>query len=161
MTRLLLLLVVLTPLFAAGQEGAGSAAEEPPKAEQKPSLGLDSLLTPRSVVLHETGLRGGKDREAWRQEFEQARNEVAELEKQVASVQQVIRDKHRGDWGYTPTGGGAPSDPEILRLRAELKRDRQSLETAQNRLRDLEVEASLAEVPDSWLAPDPGKPDRE
>ncbi len=165
MKRLVFLLVVLAPLLAAGQEGgqegAESGAEEPPKTEQKPSLGLDSLLTPRSVVPHETGLRGGKDREAWRREFEGTRSEVAELEQQVASLQQTIRDKSTSDWGYTPTGGGAPSDPEIMRLRAELKRDRQSLQTARNRLRELEVEASLAEVPDAWLEPDPEEPTRE
>jgi hypothetical protein len=157
MIRLVLLLVVLTPLSVAGQEQRGSAAQEPPGAEQQPSLGLESLLTPRSVATQDTGLRGGKDRATWRLEFERARNEVAELEQQVASHQQAIRDRSTGDWGYTPTGGGAPSDPEVLRLRAEIKRDRQSLEAAQNRLRELEVEASLAEVPDAWLEPDPGE----
>jgi len=154
---MLLLLVVLIPLSAAGQEQPGDADQEPPRVGRQPSLGLDSLLTPRSVAPHETGLRGGKDRATWRREFERARNEVAQLDQQVASLQQAIRDRSTGDWGYTPTGSGAPSDPEILRLRAELKRDRQSLEAAENRLRELEVEASLAEVPDAWLEPDPGE----
>ena len=53
----------------------------------------------------------------------------------------------------SPTGGGMPSDPEVLRLRAQLRRDRQSLEAARQRLRDLDVEASLAGVPDDWMQP--------
>jgi hypothetical protein len=156
MIRLVLLLVLLAPLSAGGQE-SDAEAEESPGSERQPSLGLDSLLTPRSLVPQDTKLRGGKDRATWRREFERARSEVAELERQVAKHQHEIRDRSTGDWGYTPTGGGAPSDPEVLRLRAELRRDRQSLEAAENRLRELEVEASLAEVPDAWLVPDPGE----
>jgi hypothetical protein len=38
----------------------------------------------------------------------------------------------------------------VLKLRAALKRDRQSLEAARQRLREIEVEASLAGVPDAW-----------
>ena len=65
-------------------------------------------------------------------------------------AQEGIRAAAPDDWSFSPTGGGMPSDPEVLRLRAQLRRDRQSLEAARQRLRDLDVEASLAGVPDGW-----------
>jgi hypothetical protein len=94
--------------------------------------------------------RGGKDRKTWASEFADARGEIVALETRIAGAQERIREIAPGNWSYSPTGGGAPMDPEVLRLRAELRRDRQSLEAARQRLRDLDVEASLAGVPDEW-----------
>ncbi len=55
---------------------------------------------------------------------------------------------------WSPSSVRVP-DPEVQKLRAQLRRDRKSLETARRRLRDLQVEASLAGVPDGWHTPDP------
>jgi hypothetical protein len=93
---------------------------------------------------------GGKDREAWSRDFSNARSEVAELEDKVEAAQQEYRQVSDAEWGYSPIGGGTPTDPEVLRVRAEIKRDRQSLEAARQRLRELGVEASLAGVPKEW-----------
>jgi hypothetical protein len=41
----------------------------------------------------------------------------------------------------------------VLKARAQIQRDRQSLDAAERRLRDLKVEASLAGVPPDWQAP--------
>jgi hypothetical protein len=41
----------------------------------------------------------------------------------------------------------------VLKVRAQLRRDRQSLEASRQRLRDLDVEASLAGVPEDWRKP--------
>ena len=78
--------------------------------------------------------------------------EVADLEGKVDFTQDKLRVAAAGDWNYSPAGGEA-TDPEILKLRAQLRRDRQSLETARQRLRDLQVEASLAGVPEEWRGP--------
>ncbi len=137
---------------ALPDSGAQPSADAAPG---QPSLDLDSLLRPRggfegSPKPQSRELRGGRDREAWHEVFSEAQVELSELQSRVADLQQQLRDASGGEWNFSPVGGGIPSDPEVLKLRAQLKRDRQSLEAAQDRLRDLEVEASLASVPDSW-----------
>ena len=149
--------LLVLPLAAAGDE-AGKPVAEPPASPRAsggpPSLDLDRLLrVPSGMPVARDDLRGGKGREAWARSFGDARDEVEQLEARILRNKQSLRDNASGDWGFTPSGGAAPSDPEVLRLRAELRRDRQSLETARTRLRDLEVEASLAGVPDAWRIP--------
>ena len=146
------------PADAPATPDAGDAAEgESPAAETllpPPSLGLDSILRPRGVFeatpRPATDTRGGRTRAEWGELFEGARQEVGELETRVDSLQQKLRTASSGEWGYSPIGSAETNDPEVQRLRAELKRDRRSLDTARTRLRDLEVEASLAGVPDDW-----------
>jgi hypothetical protein len=134
-----------------GPEEAAPAPQNKPAAP----LDLDRLLRPPGVVpatpTAEPTL-GGRDRAKWRSEFANANAEVADLESKVEVSQQRLRANTVGDWNYSPAGGEA-SDPEVLKLRAQLRRDRQSLETARQRQRDLRVEASLAGVPEAWLKP--------
>ena len=141
------------PANSAG--GAEPGLNEPAlKAARRP-LSLDSILSPRQENwAAKPTLRGGRDRETWRRDFENARAEVSQLEGQVDGLQEKLREASTGEWSYSPAGAGEASDPEVLKLRAQLKRDRSSLTTAQARLRELEVEASLAEVPDPWIDPE-------
>ena len=136
------------------QEGA---SEEPAPGSSLPELGLGDLLRPRqgfepSAPRPSSELKGGKDEAAWRDFFSQARGEVAALEGRVAGRQDELRrlSGDAAEYSFSPIQGGEHTDPEVQQLRTELKRDRQSLETARARLRDLEVEASLAGVPDAW-----------
>ncbi|MEE9281837.1 MAG: hypothetical protein V3V67_16825 [Myxococcota bacterium] len=141
-------------LVSALLGGAGpAAAEEEPAGEAEvatpPTLDLNRLLMPRITPALETRY-GGKDQRMWLQDFERVRSAVADLELKVAAAQEKYREASDAEWGYSPTGGGMPTDPEVLRIRAEIKRDRQSLEAARKRLRELGVEASLAGVPEEW-----------
>ena len=117
------------------------------------ALDLQRLLRPPRLADVALQRPGGKDRETWADEFSGLRTEIEDLKRRVALAQERIREVSPGDSGFTPAGGGLPSDPEVLRLRAQLSRDRQSLEAANERLRDLDVEASLAGVPDAWKQP--------
>ncbi len=135
---------------ADGVDAAGGADRAP----RRP-LSLDSILSPRQKNWEaKPARRGGRNRETWRRDFENARSEVTQLDGQVAGLQEKLRDASAGEWSYAPVGAGEASDPEVLKLRAQLKRDRSSLATAHSRLRELEVEASLAEVPDHWIDPE-------
>jgi hypothetical protein len=147
----------LVLLLARSASGAPPAVEVPeperPVASTPvpgPPLDLERLLRvpPGAVATPER--RGGRDRATWESEFAKSRREVVELEERITDVQQKLRETVPDDWTFTPSGGGIPSDPEVLKLRATLRRDRQSLKAAQQRMRDLEVEASLAGVPESW-----------
>ena len=153
-------------LLSAAPAPAG--AEEPPAPSEEagaeaaagggPALDLGNLLRPRgpfdSKPRQSGDLRSGRDERAWRQAFAEARAEVAGLEEKVTAAQEQIR-KATGGAGYnfSPVGVGESVDPDVQRLRAQLKRDRRSLDTARSRLRDLDVEASLAGVPDAWREP--------
>ena len=88
----------------------------------------------------------------WQDEFRRAREEVSDLEGKVEAGQQHLRSAAGGESNYSPAGGEA-TDPEVLKLRAQLRRNRQSLEASRQRLRDLDVEASLAGVPEDWRKP--------
>ncbi len=153
--------IAAAPAWAEPESAPEAATVERPVESGpepvRPALSLDSLLSPRTGEWGlKATLRGGRDRASWRREFEDARGEVTQLEGQVDLVQDKLRAASSGsNWSYSPAGAGEAVDPEILKLRSHLRRDRASLDTARARLRDLEVEASLAEVPDHWIASDP------
>ena len=160
--RLCLWVMLAAPALARAQSGEAPAADPAPDstapapAVKPPApLNLDRLLRPPGVAPETPTAEpsyGGRDRSEWREEFASANAEVVDLESKVEVNQQRLRANTAGDWNYTPAGGEA-SDPEVLKLRAQLRRDRQSLEAARQRLRDLRVEASLAGVPEIWLKP--------
>jgi len=128
---------------ASGAE-AGSAA---------PALALDKLLNPRAGLPRPSDVTrpGGKDRETWERQFAEAKAEVAQLRARVDESQRRMRDAAgETNYSYSPAGGGETYDPDVLKTRAQLQRDRQSLKAAERRLRDLKVEASLAGVPSEW-----------
>jgi len=135
-------------------EGAADPGPAPQHQPSKP-LELDRLLRPPAgvgVAPSTEPAYGGRDRAAWQDQFISARAEVVDLEGKVEVIQNRLREVTAGDWNYSPAGGEA-ADPEVLKLRAQLRRDRQSLEASRQRLRDLQVEASLAGVPEEWRGP--------
>jgi hypothetical protein len=139
------------PAPAPGPAPTPSATAEP--APARPSLRLDSILQPRSLPAAKSEeARGGQTRQEWADAFAAARREIGDLEKKVEVSRQKLSDSSEGsEYQYSPLGGGAATDPETLKLRAQLKRDRESLDAARRRLRDLEVEASLSGVPREWF----------
>jgi hypothetical protein len=129
------------------------APAPPPDAPAPKSVDLDRLLHPSAVHMQPSGsVLGGRDQKGWREEFRRAREEVSDLEGKVEAGQKSLRSAAAGEWNYSPAGGEA-TDPEVLKLRAQLRRDRQSLEASRQRLRDLGIEASLAGVPEDWREP--------
>ncbi len=136
-------------LVALGADAPGAGEDVAPAA--KPAApALERFLRVPGGDVAPSDLRGGRGRRAWFEAFGKAESEVTELEGRIAEAQQALRARSSGEWGYTPQGASTPTDPEVLKLRADLRRDRQSLEAARTRLRDLEVEASLAGVPEDW-----------
>ena len=142
-----LLLAICLALQAAAEEAKTEALVKPGPG---PKLSLDRLLRPPAPLAVVREARGGKDRVAWEPAFIKTRSEIQQLEGRIQTGQAQLREVQGPEWGFTPSGGGQPTDPELLRLRASLRRDRQSLKGAHQRLRDLEVEASLAGVPEGW-----------
>lgn len=145
--------LLLGPQATVAQESPAAESAPGPAESSRPRLDLERLLRVPKLPPPAQELYGGKDRSTWQSAFSSARGEVSALEKTLDEKQQELREAAPQEWGFSPTGTGAPTDPEVLRLRAEIRRDKQSLEAAQKRLRELEVEASLAGVPTEWTAP--------
>jgi len=157
--RLCLWLLLSVPVTSWAQTAPkpGDDYTDPgPAPQHQPSkpLELDRLLRPPGAAVTPSAepSYGGRDRNAWQDQFIGARAEVVDLEQKVEAIQNRLRQVTAGDWNYSPSGGEAV-DPEVLKLRAQLRRDRQSLEASRQRLRDLQVEASLAGVPEEWRGP--------
>ncbi len=138
---------------AAEDRAPGAEQASPPGASRSPEL--DRLLRPRLSPAAGTApagyQRGGRDREEWREQFDSLQSEIRTLEAMIAGKQEKMREASDGGYQFAPPGAGAPTDPAVLQLRAELKRDRTTLETSRRRLRELEIEASLAGVPRDWI----------
>jgi hypothetical protein len=156
--RLCLWVLLAVPVVSWAQTAPrpGDATPPGPAPQHVPSkpLELDRLLRPPGAVLAPSSepSYGGRDRAEWQDQFINARAEVVDLEGKVEAIQNRLRQVTAGDWNYSPSGGEA-ADPEVMKLRAQLRRDRQSLEASRQRLRDLQVEASLAGVPEEWRGP--------
>ena len=154
-----------------GTTGAPASGALPPASPLPPSLlpptraggrSLESLLRPRKGGIppakpEAAETRGGRTRAEWAARFDSAREEIAQLETALAETRVKVGEASTGGYTYSPVGGGPTSDPEVVKLRAQLRRDKQSLEAAERRLRELEVEASLQSVPEDWVAPAKGK----
>lgn len=149
------LLVLLLPVAGDLAHAQSDASSEPdPQSPGSPrSVALDRLLRVPGTLDLAPAWRGQRDEAAWRESFRAARAEVTKLEQSIENSQSELRKVAPANWGFTAPGGGQQSDPDVLRLRAMLRRDRQSLEASRERLRDLDVEASLAGVPDAWRNP--------
>lgn len=161
------------PAPSAATPAEDRAPEEPhsgtpARPEGAPSISLDSLLRPRlpraPVGAPSEAERPGQgrpaaDRELWLQRFAEARTEIEEREQRLQDALREASEASSGAYTYSPLGGGTTSDPESLKLRAQIRRDRKALEEAEEHLRDLQIEASLAGVPVEWTEPpepDPG-----
>jgi len=159
----ILILGTSTESLAQGGSGDGTSAKQPEKTDaeggetpRRGSLGLDSLLRPRAGAPQEPGqprreaTRADRDREGWQKAFAEVRAEIRDIEARLDKSREKVGAVSRSEYQYSPIGGGEQADPEVLKLRAAIRRDRKALDEAQTRLRELQVEASLAGVPEEW-----------
>jgi hypothetical protein len=133
---------------------SGAAAEEP----QAPVVPLDQLLKLPSSAPVEASIerRGGNTKSEWQARFRSAREDVskadAELEQVRADLEKVAG--RESSWTMSAPGLGAAKDPTDTpldyRLSQDLKKTREEAARARQALQDLEVEANLAGVPESW-----------
>lgn len=146
----------LLAVFALSIPSAG-VAEEP--AAPPPPVELDRLLElPKTLELEDDVRRpGGATRSEWEARFQKAREALAEardkLRETRAELQEVAGDTDAwkitapGGVGAKPTGNDAPLD---YQLSQSLRRQREEVERSESHLHDLEIEANLAGVPETW-----------
>jgi len=159
------LALVLAPAPPAGA-GAGAGDEA-----GQPSVELERLLRVPDGVRAEPGpdRRGRATATEWRARFREARAELEEAQDALArartELEGVAADTSQwqlaapGALGAASTeprtsspqpGGGGSQTPLSYRLHQEIRRARDDVERAERRLRELDIEANLAGVPDAW-----------
>ena len=128
--------------------------------------GLDRLLKLPDANEYSTEERGGATRSEWRQRFVEAHAAVADAEKSLEASQKKLGEAagEKSDWQLTPPGVPAQSSEDSsssYQLREQVRRQRVELDRAKGRLRELDVKANLAGVPDDWRGPstNPGSSD--
>ena len=151
-------LLWLLPSLALA-EPAGEAGEGPDpgsEAEQVvPPVDLDRLLTLPSSYVADGERRGGARRGEWRTRFLEARDKVAEAEVEVARLQTKLEgiSADSASWSAGAPGLSNPdpqSSPLSYGLLQQIRHAREAVEAAERELRELDVNADLAAVPESW-----------
>ena len=150
-------LISLVLVLAVTLIGQQAWAAEPGSSDPG-GPGLDQLLKlPRSVEFS-TENKGGATRNEWRQRFHDARASVKSAEVALAKAQNELAEVagSKDDWQFSPPGLPAEASTDSgssIKLRQEVKRTRGEVERSKSRLRELDVEANLAGVPDEWRDP--------
>lgn len=159
---LVLSLAVAGPVVPAG-------AQDP-----APDVSLDDLLKlPSGVGYGVQDKRGGASRDEWQRRFQAARMDLREAKAALArSLEELDELGGSGNWKVTPpglgqimgqqnqnqqTGANAPAGqtgdagaPLNYGLSGDIRRQKDEVKRAERALRDLEVEANLADVPAEW-----------
>ena len=147
--RMLALLVVAVPLSGIG--GPRAAAEPP-----APKVDLGRLLKLPDSYSQPLESRRGLGQAQWRSRFETARLDLRSartaLEKAQRELGEVATDSSQWSVAAPGTTPNPENTPLSYKLRQEIRRQRDVIERAERKLRALEIEADLAEVPAQWRA---------
>lgn len=157
---------LLVPAEALG-EGPEPAADEKgmvldpvQEAGPPPDVPLDDLLRLPDGFGAGSDRRGGATRPEWlerfsvaRADFEEAKQKLTELDAELDKV-----SASSSSWQVSAPGGSDPqTSPLSLRLRQDIKAQRERIDEAERALRALHVEADLAAVPTDWRGGEGGK----
>ncbi len=97
--------------------------------------------------------RGGASESEWRGRFLKARQDIDATRYALDEAQKQLEILAGDTSGYQVAAPGATdpqNSPVSFQLRQEIRRQREELGRAQKRLRELGVQANLADVPEPW-----------
>ncbi|MEZ4330171.1 MAG: hypothetical protein R3F35_00315 [Myxococcota bacterium] len=140
--------VIRVPGAASGR-GQGASGSAP---------GLDDLLRLPNGFETQTAERpvAGASEDEWRRRFTRAERSIIEARERLADTKRELDGMAEtggaSQWSVAPPGASAQqsTSPLSFKLRQELQRNREDLETAEKALRELRIEADLAGVPAEW-----------
>lgn len=148
-----LMAIALGPAFPAWM----AAAQSSPPGEQAPAgrVGLDQLLKLPESLDFDVERRGGRTRLEWRALFEEAQKSIDVAKAGLADAQERhSKVAGRSDnWTMAPPGlpvEAADDNPDTRALREDIARWRAEISRAEARQREINIEASLAGVPEDW-----------
>jgi hypothetical protein len=141
-------LVVATA--AQAEAGASQATGNAPKVD------LGRLLKLPDSYAKPTESRRGMGRSEWEVRFESVRLELAESQAALEAAQTELGNAAGDSSQWSVAAPGTSPNPEntplSYKLRQEIRRNREIIERSEKKLRSLEIEADLAEVPANWRA---------
>jgi hypothetical protein len=136
--------------------GTPAAAEDPPGGPggAPPQVDLEKLLELPGDVRYDVEKRGGATQGEWRARFQKVRGELTQ-ERAALERSQLELEKVAGSadsWQLAPPGvnSNRSETPLDFRLRNEIRQHRAEVDRLEKQLRDLDVEANLAGVPEAW-----------
>jgi hypothetical protein len=148
------LLIGLAGPIAAGEEKAAPA----PAAEPAPApVAYDALFRLPSDGAAQPKEGAPLDRKRWEERFTAVRGDLDTARQQLAKAQSDLESlAHKSDSWQMAAPGAQPTaenSPVSYKLRQDIRKYREEVGRAERRLRELEVEASLAGVPPEWREP--------
>jgi hypothetical protein len=150
----LALLLLLVAASASSQDSDPATPE--PSGGDSPRVELDQLLKLPSTLDYSVERRGGLTPGEWRNRFGEIRAALAR-ERKALKIAEEDMERVAGTsdaWLVGPpmpgmSGGGSPA-PLDFRIRQAINRHRQEIDRLERQLREVEVEANLAAVPEDW-----------
>jgi hypothetical protein len=109
--------------------------------------------------------RRGMGQSEWESRFELVRLDLDSAQTALETAQQELGEAAEESSQWSVAAPGTTPNPEntplSYKLRQEIRRQREEVERAERKLRSLEIEADLAEVPAEWRASEVGRPSRD
>ncbi len=149
------LLIVLVGRASAAEEEKSAPAT--PAADPPPPVAYDALFRLPSDSAPRPGEGAALDRKRWEERFTAVRADLDGARTKLAKAQadlEALADKTES-WQLAAPGAQptAENSPVSYKLRQDIRAYREEVGRAERRLRELEVEASLAGVPAEWREP--------
>jgi hypothetical protein len=142
--------VLLGSLTARAED---TAETSPTLEEPAPQVDLDSLLKLPKSMRYDVERKGGSTRGEWRERFVTLRGELADEREVLESAKLSLEKAASGAdaWTFSPAGIGNVTDsPVDYKLREKIRQGEAEVARLERSLRELEVEANLAGVPEDW-----------
>jgi hypothetical protein len=151
--------------LALASASAGQTAEprvsEPSEAptaapaDAAPATGvaLDQLLTLPSDRTYSVERKGGLTRGEWRTRYGEVRGDLQKERGALEEAEGKLEDAGGGQWSVNPIPGSESDtsrSPIDFQLRTQLRKHREEIDRLERKLRQLDIEANLAGVPEEW-----------
>lgn len=126
------------------------------RTDNRPKVDLGRLLRLPDSYRQSSGNRRGVKRAEWENRFEIVRLDLSSSVQALAKAQSDLAEAADGSSAWAVAAPGATPNPEntplSYKLRQEIRRQRELIERSERKLRSLEIEADLADVPQQWRA---------
>jgi hypothetical protein len=141
---------------AAAEDPAAQAATKPvggATASEAAPVHLDQLLTLPTDRQYSVERKGGLTRGEWRARYGEVRADLRKEREAYEQTQAKLEDEAGGQWSVNPIPGAeqdTSKSPVDFQLRTQLRRHRDEIDRLERKVRQLDIEANLAGVPDEW-----------
>jgi hypothetical protein len=141
----------------APEPAPAQPAPPAPPAQPAPPVAYDALFRLPTDSRSQPAQGAAVDRKRWEDRFASVRGDLDGARGRLAKAQTDLETlAHKTDSWQMAAPGAQPTaenSPVSYKLRQDIRQYREEVERAERRLRELEVEASLAGVPAEWRRP--------